>query len=119
VSRHWFDTHRETFEDAVAACETRGYWSVYPEVPNGRICGEDAKKNGTTARTSCFGSDFAIDQSGITGPVDTERSSCGFKTDITYLINSAGSAPRSSGVLLAAGRLRFVASRILVEESVV
>ncbi|HCA38061.1 MAG TPA: hypothetical protein DEO92_00085 [Phycisphaerales bacterium] len=119
MSQNWFETHRETLDGAIAACEARGYWSAYPEVPSGRIYGEDAKKDGMAAWKSRFGNNFAIDQPGITGWVDTERSSCGFKTDITYLINSAGSAPRSSGVLLAAGRLRFVASRILVEESVV
>ncbi len=84
MSQNWFETHRETLDGAIAACEARGYWSAYPEVPSGRIYGEDAKKDGMAAWKSRFGNNFAIDQPGITGWVDTERSPYGIETGIGY-----------------------------------
>ena len=84
MSSNWFETHRATLEAAIAASESRGYWSAYPEVPSGRIYGEDAKKDGMAAWKSRFGRNFEIDQPGITGWVDTERSPYGIETAATY-----------------------------------
>jgi phenylacetic acid degradation protein paaN len=53
-------------------------------VPSGRIYGEDARKDGLASWKSRFGSNFAIDQPGITGWADTERSPYGIETGVQY-----------------------------------
>lgn len=84
MTQNWFDAHRKTLEDALAASESRGYWSAYPEVPSGRIYGEHAKKDGMAAWKSRFGCQMGSDQPGITGWVDTERSPYGIETGVEY-----------------------------------
>ncbi|MDG2477803.1 MAG: phenylacetic acid degradation protein PaaN [Phycisphaerales bacterium] len=84
MTHTWFEAHRETLDAAIAASESRGYWSAYPEVPSGRIYGENAKKDGIVAWKSRFGTQMCSGHPGTTGWVDTERSPYGIETGIEY-----------------------------------
>jgi len=46
MSNGFFNQHKTVLEDAVAAIETRGHYSAYPEVPSGKIYGENSKQEG-------------------------------------------------------------------------
>jgi phenylacetic acid degradation protein paaN len=84
MAHDWFAAHRETLDGALAASETRGFWSAYPEVPSGRVYGETAKADGLAAWKARLGSRFEIDQPGITGWVDGETSPYGIDTGVSY-----------------------------------
>ena len=40
------EKHRATLEGALAAIQTRGFWSAYPEQPSPKIYGETAHDEG-------------------------------------------------------------------------
>ncbi|MDG1838142.1 MAG: phenylacetic acid degradation protein PaaN [Phycisphaerales bacterium] len=84
MAQDWFERYRETLDGALAASETRGFWSAYPEVPSGRIYGETAKEDGRQAWKSRLGGRFELDQPGINGWIDGEQSPYGIETGISY-----------------------------------
>ena len=46
---NFFDSNKSTLDGALAAIESRDYWSPYPEVASGKIYGETAKEDGAAA----------------------------------------------------------------------
>ncbi|RJL20740.1 phenylacetic acid degradation protein PaaN [Paracoccus siganidrum] len=56
----FFDHHRPTLEAAREALFARGFWSIYPEVPSGRIYGETAKAEGESAFAALLGQPFTL-----------------------------------------------------------
>ncbi|MCM0019196.1 MAG: phenylacetic acid degradation protein PaaN, partial [Tagaea sp.] len=60
----FFDKHKATLDAALAALESRGYWSAYPEAPSGKIYGETANADAKAAFDASLGKDFALDQTG-------------------------------------------------------
>ena len=42
----FFERHHEKIESAINAIQDRGFFSAYPEVPSGKIYGENAKSDG-------------------------------------------------------------------------
>ena len=44
-----FERHRPTLTAAIEAAARRDFWTVYPEVPSGKIYGETAKDDGLAA----------------------------------------------------------------------
>lgn len=55
-----YEQHRETLEAALSAIRERGFWSPYPEVPSGKIYGEEAKRLGLEAYEAVLGKDFDL-----------------------------------------------------------
>jgi phenylacetic acid degradation protein paaN len=84
VSETLFDRHRETLDAAVDAIAARTYWSAYPEVPSGKIYGENAKADGHAAFQARLNKPFELDQPGTAGSVGAEVSPFGMALGITY-----------------------------------
>jgi len=84
VTTDWFETHRETLEGAMAASETREFWSAYPEVPSGKTYGETARDDGLAAWKSRLGRQFDVGLPGVVDWVEGERSPFGIDTGVTY-----------------------------------
>ncbi|MGH3097813.1 MAG: phenylacetic acid degradation protein PaaN [Streptosporangiales bacterium] len=93
------ETHHETLERAVEAIRDRGFWSAYPEMPSGKIYGDDAADVGERAFMAYHGARFPLDQAGTDGWVSAERSPFGIDLDVSYphpdvdrLLAAAGAA---------------------------
>lgn len=84
MSVDFFESNRETLEQAVAAATGRGYWSPFSESPSPRVYGETAAEDGRNAFEALRGKDFPLDQPGASGTVGGERSPYGFDLDIRY-----------------------------------
>jgi phenylacetic acid degradation protein paaN len=80
----WFDKHRERLDAAVAACESREYFSAYDESPSPRVYGESAAAEGKAAFEAWLGSAFPLEIPGSDGTVASERSPYGFDLGISY-----------------------------------
>jgi phenylacetic acid degradation protein paaN len=80
----WFDKHRERLDAAVAACESRKYFSAYDESPSPRVYGESAAAEGKAAFEAWLGSGFPLETPGSDGTVASERSPYGFDLGISY-----------------------------------
>ena len=79
-----FVQHRETLDGAVKAIRERTGWSAYPEMPSGKIYGEDAKEDGRKAFEARRGRLFELDQPGTVGEVGSETSPYGLDLGVTY-----------------------------------
>src|SRR5262245_26885955 len=84
VSHPLFEKHRPLLEQALKAIHERTYWSGYPEVPSGKIYGENAKAEGQAAFDSRLNKPFPIDQHGTVGQTGKEVSPYGIALGITY-----------------------------------
>ena len=84
MSHPLYEQHRQTLERAVSAIAERTFWSAYPEVPSGKIYGENAKADGQAAYEARLNKPFDIDQPGTTGTVGREVSPFGPTLGITY-----------------------------------
>ncbi|MEE2906404.1 MAG: phenylacetic acid degradation protein PaaN [Planctomycetota bacterium] len=84
MSHELFQRHQETLESALAAIDSRGSWSAYPEVPSGKIYGETARDDGLAAWKARLGQKFEIDQPGTTDWIGSERSPYGIDIGTTY-----------------------------------
>ncbi|HXH04428.1 MAG TPA: phenylacetic acid degradation protein PaaN [Candidatus Competibacteraceae bacterium] len=84
MSHAFFERHRATLEQAVAAIHDRGYWSAYPEMPSGKIYGESAADAGKAAFEAHLNRSFPLPQPGTVGTVGAERSPYGFALGIRY-----------------------------------
>jgi len=80
----YIDTHRETLDNAVKAIHGRYYYSAYPEIPSGKIYGENAKDEAQAAFKAMLNQPFEIDVPGASGTVGSEQSPYGFDLGITY-----------------------------------
>ncbi len=49
MSHPLFDRHKEKLDGAVAAVQSRAHWSAYPEMPSGKIYGENARDEGAAS----------------------------------------------------------------------
>lgn len=79
-----YEAHRDTLMRAVEAIRDRGFWSPYPEMPSGKIYGEDAAAIGERAFQAYRGGRFPLDQAGTDDWVGAERSPFGIEMDIRY-----------------------------------
>ncbi len=84
MSHPLFDRHRKTLDDAVQAVRTRTGWSAYPEIPSGKIYGENARQEGQSAFEARLNTAFELDQPGAVGTVGSETSPFGLALGITY-----------------------------------
>lgn len=77
-----FERHRELLEAAVAATESRGHWSPYPENP--RDYGEQGLEDGRSALEAYRGAQFYLDQPGVAGRAGAEESPYGLQLQVSY-----------------------------------
>lgn len=81
-----FVKHQAVLEQAVAAIESRGYWTPYPESPSPKAYGEDAPEKGKAAFAAHLGRKFELNQPGQTGWLGGESSPYGVPLDVSYPI---------------------------------
>jgi phenylacetic acid degradation protein paaN len=84
MSHHLLERHQKILDGALAAIRSRTYWSAYPEIPSGKIYGENARADGQAAFEARLNKPFVIDQPGSVGMVGTEVSPYGKPLGITY-----------------------------------
>lgn len=77
-----FEKHHELLEFAVAAVESRTYWSAYSENP--RAYGEQGVEDGRAALEAYRGAQFYLDQPGVVGRMGAEESPYGLKLHVSY-----------------------------------
>ena len=97
-----FAKHEDTLNKALAAIETRGYWSPFAEMPSPKVYGETANADGEAAFKAHLDRPFELDQPGTGETVGNERSPYGFalgarypQADVDTLIAAATAAERS------------------------
>ncbi|GJH30255.1 phenylacetic acid degradation protein PaaN [Caballeronia novacaledonica] len=79
-----FTKHEATLDKALAAIETRGYWSPFAEMPSPKVYGETASADGEAAFKAHFGKTFELDQPSTGETIGKERSPFGLSLDISY-----------------------------------
>jgi phenylacetic acid degradation protein paaN len=96
-----FTKHEDTLKHALAAIETRGYWSPFAEMPSPKVYGETAGADGEAAFKAHLDQPFRLDQPTTGETVGAEQSPFGFalgirypKADVDALIAAAAKAQR-------------------------
>ncbi|WP_144150936.1 phenylacetic acid degradation protein PaaN [Paraburkholderia sp. BCC1885] len=79
-----FSKHEDTLQKALAAIETRGYWSPFVEMPSPKVYGETANAEGEAAFKAHLNRTFELDQPATGETVGTEISPFGFELGIRY-----------------------------------
>jgi len=79
-----FTKHEDTLQKALAALETRGYWSPFSEMPSPKVYGETANADGEAAFKAHLNKKFEIDQPATDETVGSEQSPFGFPLGIAY-----------------------------------
>jgi len=79
-----FTKHEDTLQKALAAIETRGYWTPYAEMPSPKVYGETANADGEAAFKSHLNKTFELDQPATGQTVGAEVSPFGFPLGIRY-----------------------------------
>lgn len=81
----FFQQHKETLNQAVAASRTRDFWTPYPEVASGKIYGETAKVDGASSFEARLGRSFTLPgHPAGQSPIGAEASPYGHALDIKY-----------------------------------
>ncbi|MBR8237468.1 phenylacetic acid degradation protein PaaN [Burkholderia sp. AU42008] len=79
-----FTKHEDTLKHALAAIESRGYWSPFAEMPSPKVYGESASADGEAAFKSHLDKTFVLDQPASDDTVGAERSPYGIALGIRY-----------------------------------
>ena len=79
-----FSQHEDTLQKALAAIETRGYWSPFAEMPSPKVYGETANADGEAAFKAHLDKTFQLDQPSTGETVGEETSPFGFPLGIRY-----------------------------------
>jgi len=79
-----FTKHEDTLHKALAALETRGYWSPFTEMPSPKVYGETANADGEAAFKALLDKTFNLDQPSTGDTVGTEMSPFGFPLGVRY-----------------------------------
>lgn len=97
-----FTKHEDTLKHALAAIESRGYWSPFAEMPSPKVYGESASADGEAAFKSHLDTTFVLDQPATGETVGAERSPYGIALGVRYpkstpdaLIAAAAAAQRT------------------------
>jgi phenylacetic acid degradation protein paaN len=122
VSHPLFERHQKLLNAATSAVRARTYWSGYPEIPSGKIYGENAKSEGQAAFEARLNKPFKLDQPGTIGSVGGEVSPYGQalgitypKTDLNVLLKAAKAAIpawRDAGVEARVGTCLEILARL-------
>jgi len=84
MSKVFFSQHKATLDQALQAIATRGYWSLFSEMPSPKVYGETANADGKAAFDARLNKSFSLTQPGRTGQTGAEKSPYGFDLGITY-----------------------------------
>jgi phenylacetic acid degradation protein paaN len=102
MSHPLFSKHKDTLQKALAAIETRGYWSPFAEMPSPKVYGETANADGEAAFRASLNGTFEIDQPTTGHTVGAESSPFGFPLGVRYpaadadaLLDAAAAAQRA------------------------
>jgi phenylacetic acid degradation protein paaN len=79
-----FSKHEDTLQKALAAIETRGYWSPFVEMPSPKVYGETANADGEAAFKAHLNQTFELDQPATGETVGAEVSPFGFPLGVRY-----------------------------------
>ncbi|NVH75464.1 phenylacetic acid degradation protein PaaN [Paraburkholderia sp. JPY432] len=79
-----FTKHEDTLHKALAALETRGYWSPFSEMPSPKVYGETANADGEAAFKAHLDKTFELDQPSTGETVGAEVSPFGFPLGVRY-----------------------------------
>ncbi|BCZ79042.1 phenylacetic acid degradation protein PaaN [Paraburkholderia terrae] len=79
-----FTKHEDTLQKALAAIETRGYWSPFSEMPSPKVYGETANADGESAFKALLNKKFELDQPSTGETTAAEQSPFGFPLGIRY-----------------------------------
>lgn len=79
-----FTKHEDTLKHALAAIESRGYWSPFVEMPSPKVYGESANADGEAAFKSLLDKTFELDQPASGETVGMEQSPYGFTLGVRY-----------------------------------
>ena len=79
-----FTKHEATLDKALAAIETRGYWSPFAEMPSPKVYGETANAEGEAAFKRHLNRTFELDQPSTGDTVGSEKSPFGIALGIRY-----------------------------------
>ncbi|OUL86506.1 phenylacetic acid degradation protein PaaN [Paraburkholderia hospita] len=79
-----FTKHEDTLQKALAAIETRGYWSPFSEMPSPKVYGETANADGESAFKALLNKRFELDQPSTGEITAAEQSPFGFPLGIRY-----------------------------------
>ncbi|WP_323123144.1 phenylacetic acid degradation protein PaaN [Burkholderia alba] len=79
-----FAKHEDTLKHALAAIETRGYWSPFAEMPSPKVYGESANADGEAAFKAHLDKPFPIDQPATGEMISAEQSPYGFALGVRY-----------------------------------
>ena len=97
-----FAKHEGALQKALAAIETRGYWSPFAEMPSPKVYGETASADGEAAFKAHLNRAFELDQPSTGETVGSEASPFGFALGARYpkstpdqLIEAAQNAQRA------------------------
>lgn len=99
-----FTKHEATLDRALAAIETRGYWSPFAEMPSPKVYGETANADGEAAFQAHLGKTFELDQPSTGETVGSERSPFGIDLDIHYPKSSPDALIQAASKAQAAWR---------------
>src|ERR1700744_2682232 len=96
-----FTKHEDTLQKALAALETRGYWSPFTEMPSPKVYWGTANAAGQAAFKALLDKTFDLDQPSTGQTIGTEVSPFGFPLGVRYpkadpdaLIAAAAAAQR-------------------------
>ncbi|MDN5850692.1 MAG: phenylacetic acid degradation protein PaaN [Nitrococcus sp.] len=84
MSQDLFTKHRATLEQAIETTRRRDYWSPYPEVPSGKVYGEEAAASGQAAFEGRLNERLALQQPGRVAEIGNEVSPYGFALGVRY-----------------------------------
>lgn len=84
VAQSFFDKHKKLLEKACSAVQNRGHWTPYPEIPSGKIYGENAKAEGAEAYRSTLNHSFPLQGPHALGKVGAEVSPYSGELGIQY-----------------------------------
>ncbi|MEA3120315.1 MAG: hypothetical protein QOI13_3585 [Paraburkholderia sp.] len=79
-----FAKHEDTLKHALAAIETRGYWSPFAEMPSPKVYGESSSTDGEAAFKAHLNQRFELDQPSSGDTVGAEQSPYGIALGIRY-----------------------------------
>ncbi|MBC8729221.1 phenylacetic acid degradation protein PaaN [Paraburkholderia sp. UCT2] len=79
-----FTKHEDTLHKALAALETRGYWSPFVEMPSPKVYGETANADGEAAFKALLDKTFDLDQPSTGETVGAEVSPFGIQLGVRY-----------------------------------
>ena len=79
-----FAKHEGTLQKALAAIESRGYWSPFAEMPSPKVYGETASTDGEAAFKAHLNRTFELDQPSTGETVGSEASPFGFALGARY-----------------------------------